>query len=445
MLENHLSPTSGGASLTGGGSVGSAFAPLTTTSGPGGANAYANYRWKGIVINLPGPTNTVDLGLGGFRQKIANDYGIGYIGLDTTLFYDNVLRHNHHGTQAYAGQKPTVNHQDLAAVTIDLSRYGIPDGQIVVEGDYQSDSWNQFGPTTIDLGTFSYFQSLFNKRVDIKIGLLSNSFEYVGTFTAGSLNGGVFGPQGNLFGETGSSAAPYPTYGANVTVHITRNFYDKFGVSRGTSPLGIVNEHNYNPTGLNLSTKNSGAWVINETGYLRLATPGSPQTWVRTGADYSAGHYVEQDHPRLTGNKNYFLYLLADRQLVQISPKPGQAYRGIYAGFSIEYAPPNLNPFSQYYEARVYGLGLLPHRPFDQMSIVYTNTVFSDFLIERLNSVHQLTHTNSNAITGSYSFQVIHGFYLNGAVAYIDNPTPFTYTRTTGSALNLIGGASIYF
>ncbi len=406
---------------------------------------YANYRWKGLIINFPLPSNTIDLDAGGLRRKLADDYGIGYIGLATVTFYDNALRHDHHGLQSYFGQKPSVLSQNIAAVTLDLSRYGIPDGQIVVEGTYQTTSWNAGGPTTLNLGTLSYFQTLFNKHLDVKIGLLGNSFEYVGVFTAGSLSSGQFGVGAQLSGETGLNAILFPSYGINLTAHITRNFYDKFGVARATDPGGIVLEHNNNPTGLNFNTPNSGAYVINELGYRTLSTPGSMSTWLRTGASYSASHYAEEDHPKHTSDHNYFLYLLGDRQLLKVSSAPKESYRGLYAGFSVEYAPPNLNPFSQYYEARLYGLGLLPHRPFDQMALIFTDNIFSQFFIERLNSVHQLTHTDSKAITASYSFQVTHGVYLNAGLSYIDNPTPFTYTSSTGSAINVIGGAAVYF
>ena len=401
--------------------------------------------WRGLIINLPPPSNTIDLGADGLRQKLYDDYGIGYIGLVSANFYDNVLRHNHHGAQSYIGQKPTVIDQNFAAVTLDLSRYGIPDGQIVAEGTYETTSYNNAGPTTLNLGTFSYFQTVFNKRLDVKVGLLGNSFEYVGVFTAGSLNAGVFGPGSQLSGEAGLSAVLFPSYGINLTAHITRNWYDKFGVARSTSAQGIVPEHNNNPTGLNFQTPESGAYVIDEVGYREQPSPGGWATWARAGGSYSASHYAELDHVGRDSNKEYFVYALLDQQILKVSRKPGESYRGLYAGFSVEYDPQNLNAFSQYYEARVFGLGLLPGRPFDQTSLVFTNNVFSQFLIDRLKSVHQLTHDSSKAITGSYSFQVVHGVYLNAGLAYIDNPTFPTYTRSSGSALNVIGGASVYF
>ena len=418
---------------------------MATPSSAAPHDPYAKYEWKGLIVNLPPPPDTVDGNLFGYRQKLADDYGIGYYGLSSDTFYDNVLRHDHHGPQSYIGQKPTSFLENVFVLTFDLSRYGIPDGQIVAGTSYFASSWNTIAPTEINLGQLSYYQTLFNKRLEVKVGLLGNIFEYLGEFTGGSLAGGVFGPSGQPLLEAGGSVVAFPTYGINVTAHITRSVYDKFGIARGVTPLGIVDEHNFNPTGTRFSTPRTGAWVINEAGYLHPAEPGAPETWVRAGGVFSGSRYTELDHPELTSNRNYFLYLLADRQLWQISSEPDQAYRGLYAGFSAEYLPPNLNFFAEYYEVRLYGLGLLPHRPFDQVSVVATDTFFSSFAYSEARSAQQMAHSDSKAITGSYSFHLLPGFYVSAALQYINHPTPLTYTSSSGSALNVISGVTLFF
>lgn len=441
-------PLSAAGAAVPGAAPNTAFAPPATpvaTTGASQSDPYANYRWKGIIINLPPPSNTIDGDLFGYRQKLADDYGIGWIGGSITTFYDNVLRHDHHAAQSYNGQKPTVLSTNFLTATIDLSRYGIPDGQIAVTGEYQSTSWNAGGPTTLSLGQLSYYQTLFDKRVELKIGLLSSNFAYLGSYAGGSLNGGVFGPSGSLSIETGTTTTATATYGFNITGHITKYVYDQFGVARSGNPGGLVLEHNYNPTATRFSTPNTGAWVINEFGYLRPAARDTPQTWVRLGSSYSAAHYVELDHSSRASPGNYFVYLLGDRQILQVSSKPREAYRGLYVGASAEYVPPNLNRFSQYYEARIFGLGLLPHRPVDQVSLVLTDTVFSDFLYGEAIAAHHPAHTDSKAITGSYSFNVVRGVYLSAGLAYVNHPTAVTYTSSTGSALNAITSLAIFF
>ncbi len=445
LEDNGVAPLPGGSNAPNTARPPSASTPAAPGIPP---NPYADVRWKGIVVNLPQASNTVDLGLGGFRQKLRDDYGIGYFGLSQTTFFSNVLNHAQRigGQQVYVGQKPTVLSSNFLALIFDLSRYGIPDGQIVVVGSDQATSWNPLGPNSINLGTLSYYQTLFNKRLEIKAGLLATNTEFVGTFIGGSLNGGVFGPNGSIFGENGFGALGYPQPGINITGHITANIYDKIGVERALNPDGVVLEHNYNPTSVSrFYTPNTGPMVINELGYLRPATPGSVQTWVRGGAILDKSRFNELDHPRRRSNNQYGLYLLGDRQLVQTSSAPGEAYRGLYAGFSAEYAPPNYDRFSQYYEARLYGLGLLPGRPLDQVSLVFTENVFSNIAVNNFRALRLATHKDSKALTISYSAQVIHGVYANLGAQYVNNPSPIVYTGNTGSALNIIAGASLYF
>ncbi len=411
---------------------------------PPASDPYAAVQWKGLIFNLPPPAATVD-GDYPLRRKLAEDYGIGYNAWSVNLFYDNVLRHNHSGAQVYNGQKPTGDTLNNVDVVVDLSRYGIPDGQIVVAGVYQNDSWNPGAPTTINLGTLTYYQTLFNKHLEFKAGLIAGTFEFYGSYTGGSLGGGIFGPAGAPFQEAGDTTEGVPTYGAILTGHPTDHIYDKIGILRSANPGGVVLEHNFNPTGTRFSTPNTGAFVINELGYKAQPTPNGGSTWIRFGSAISGAHYTEFDHSRLRGADNYLLYLNADQQILGVSNKPRQAYRGLYAGFSISYVPPNFNLFSQYYEARLYGLGLFPGRPFDQISLVATDSEFSGIAYHAAVAARRTAHRDTQSVTLSYSYSVIHGFLLDAAVGYTNNPSPLTYTSTTGSALNLIAGAALFF
>lgn len=101
---------------------------------------------------------------------------------------------------------------------------------------------------------------------------------------------------------------------------------------------------------------------------------------------------------------NIGLFILADQQVLQTAPSPFTAYQGLYVGASAMFAPNYFNAFTQYYEARVYGFGLIPGRPFDLASVVYNRNVFSGPLIRELRSFRELTHDTANIITGSYGF-----------------------------------------
>ena len=120
--------------VSGTGAATPAFTPST--------DPYSNFRWKGVIISLPGPSDTIDGDPGGLRQKLAQDYGVGYLGYSINIFYDNTLHaaHSIGGNQVYLGQRSTFISANSIAALIDLSRYGISDGQIVVSGYYERTS-----------------------------------------------------------------------------------------------------------------------------------------------------------------------------------------------------------------------------------------------------------------------------------------------------------------
>ncbi len=439
-----------------------AVAPLAfpTTPAPPSVpvvGPYAEYdplRWKGLTVPLPGPVDTIDQQFFGIRKALA-DVGIGYLGFTNDNFQDNLVRHSlpapaagNRQNQLYNGQLPTYSTSNFGYVTFDLARYGIPDGQIVVGGVFLRTNWNPLGPNAIGLSQATYYQTLLHGLLEFKIGYLSNSLEFLGTYVGGSIAGGIFGPSASLPVEQGENATVYTTPGVNLKVNFSPVWYDKVGVQRAISPDGDVVEHNENISGVRFTVPNAGVLVINEAGYRVSASPGVPQVWVRAAASYTSSKYIDDTKPaieKFRSDNNYGLYLLADRQLWQRSSHVGRAAQGVYAGFSVEYVPPSLNRFSQYYEARLYGFGLIPTRPRDQTSLVFTDNVFSGYLVDTARNAKQLAHDSTQALTLSYSAHVYPGINLNIGVSYIDNPTSVTYTTTTGSAVNILLGTVAFF
>ena len=394
--------------------------------------------WQGLEINFPTPKGTLDPDPAGIRTDLAN-VGIGYLGFALESLYQNTLDHGgtNFGRQIYNGQTTTLATQNFLAFTYDLGRVGIPNGQLEVAGAFATASWSGLGPRTATLGTLSYYQSLFNKRVEVKLGLINQNFEFAIPYVAGSLATGAFGISSSLFYEVGLTSIFYPTYAINTTFHIDSHFYDKLGISRGGSPDGSLVEHNENPASVDFQVPNTGAVIVNEVGYKQQAAPGVDQMWIRGAPIYSGSQYVNYDRGgRSRGN--YMLYLLGDRQIYQSNPTPGKAYRGLYLGFSAEYVPPDLNTFSQYYEARVYTLGILNSRPLDQVSLIVGQNRFSSIVASEARLHHELAHNGATSITGAYSAAIVPGLYANLGLQYTDHPSTVTYTPQVGSALTLI-------
>ena len=429
---------------------GSHAAELTenTAFGPVPANPAPDFdalRVKGLIVALPGPQDTIDPDFAGLRSSLAA-LGIGYIGYSSNNFFDNMLpaERTTLGQQVYSGQKPTFFTNNVMQMTYDLSRYGISDGQIVVGGIYNFDTWEPGGPNASSLATLSYYQTFLNKQVELKVGYLANVVEYWGPFLAGNLSSGIFGPSGSIPVEAGLSAWAWTKPGINIKVNGPDGLYNKFGVQVASSPDGPVAEKTANPTGLDWSTPNSGALAIDEVGYRKEAAPGQLAIWVRAGAIVNSSRYVDFEFGgRNTGD--YAAYVLADQQFLQLAPVAGQAARGWYAGVSAMYAPPEFNRISQYYEARLYGIGLLPSRPADMVSLVVSRNVFSNYVVDATLQSGQLAHTGNFSITAAYYAPIVPGVRVGIGLGYTDHPTPVIYTPQTGSDLNFLANIVTYW
>jgi porin len=413
----------------------------TTTPSPD----FESLRVKGLNIALPGPQDTIDPDFSGIRSSLAA-LGIGYIGYSSDNFFFNTLQGQQttFGQQTYNGQQPTFFTANVMQLTYDLSRYGIPDGQIVLGGVYNFDTWLPAGPNALNLATLSYYQTFLNGRVELKFGYLANAVEYWGPFLAGNLATSIFGPSATIPVELGINAYAWSTPAINIKVNGPDGFYNKLGIQRASNPDGPEVEKLDNPTGLEWSTPNSGVLLIDEFGYRKEAAPGQLATWVRAAPMFNTSRYIDYEFGgRSTGN--YAGYFLADQQIVQLAPMTSQAARGVYVGASAMYAPPEFNPFSQYYELRLYGIGLLPSRPSDMLSLVVSQNIFSHYLVDTTLQKGKLAHDGSLSITAAYTAAIAPGIRIGFGLGYTDHPTPVVYTPQTGSALNILANVTTFW
>lgn len=142
-------------------------------------------------------------------------------------------------------------------------------------------SWQPMGPNKFGISEASYYQTLLNKRFELKLGYLANSWEFVNYSVGGSLASSVFGPSGSIPIQGGMSNNETPTPGANLTVNVTDKFYVKGGVQRSVNPDGLQAEIKYNQRGFKWNTPNAGTLSIGEVGYKQTPKDGTPYTWVR--------------------------------------------------------------------------------------------------------------------------------------------------------------------
>ncbi|CAB3804203.1 hypothetical protein GCM10011400_64120 [Paraburkholderia caffeinilytica] len=437
------------------------------------ARAYAldaKYGYKGWIVPFPSYGDTLALDYGNWRTKLA-EYGFGFSIQGSTIFQDNLLNtpsripssgfapcgpnslnYNCAGGRSYFGQRPSVMFANSAFLTYDMSQHGIPDGQIAVGTNFGVSNDQQYNPNTARLNSISWYQTLLDKKLEIKAGYFANLPEFAGTFVGG-LVVNPFGPSSSVPIVLGMSPNSISTPNFRIKWNVTNTLYAQTAIQRSlpvNGPTGnsIYDEVNTNPTGFRFTSSVPGTRVlsINEFGYKRPSSPDAPFTWLRAGFMYNNSTFPDYSRmlqdPHATKNGSYGLYLLGDYQVTQSAPgSPYTAYRGMYVGGSFMYGDPKSTPFTQYYEARAYWVGPFASRPTDLLSFVYSHNKTSRNVQSVINNYTAYTNffaiSGANSITASYTYHVMPGLYATAGLGYTDKPSLSEF-RGEGNALNVL-------
>ncbi len=390
---------------------------------------------KGWIVPRPGTAESVIADTGGIRSALA-EYGIGFLGLGSYSFFGDTL-HQTPGTQYYNGQKPTFGSSTSLSVSLNLDQYGIPNAQITAAGVLLTTTWESFGPSAFSLLRLNYYQSFFDGRLEIKAGYIANNYEFFGTSVGGNIISGTLGPNANVLYQLGLSRTPLTTPGVNIRLNGPNNLYLKSGIQRSINPAGAQAESDANPTGFRFSTPHAGTLLINEVGYKRAASAEERSVWIRGGVLYNDSPYTVFGTRETASNSAFAV--LADAQIL----KTDDAFpaRGIYGGASFLKGDPNVDGTDRYYEGRLYGVGIVPGRPKDFISLVYTHTDFSQRqFLARSRNIPGVTAINN--LTVSYSTHVARGVFLNTGFTYGDHASVSPITRP---ALVFSGALSVVY
>lgn len=386
---------------------------------------------KGWVTAVPTFDDTVTGDIGGWRSALA-DAGFGFSIYSLNLGVYDMARAGKGlaGPQLYNGQKFTYQTGNQTAVlTYDLSRIGLKDGQFAVIVAGSTNSYQaRDGLRGIRVKGFSWYQPVLNGKVELEAGIIANQTDYLGTSVGGSLSGGALGPQASIPVEAGLSYGQYGAPTLSARINWTKHLYTRTGLQRSISPEGSTVEKDSNPSGFTFSTPGAKPLIIQEIGYRIVATPGVKSFWFRGGGLYNTTNYTSYVDGR--SHDNHFFYAAVDDQLTQPdSEHPG---RGIYVGATFNAAPGALDLIYRYYEARTYMRGPLGGRPDDMVSLVAAINVYSP---EERNSVVGAfrPYATTQSYTGSYSFKITHGLYIQPGVSVVVHPV---YNRDIGTAVN---------
>jgi porin len=430
----------------------------------------ARYGYKGWIVQFPSFGDSLVGDDGYWRTNLAK-HGFGFSVQGVAIFQSNVLDrpsripstgyapcgpnnldYSCAGGRSYFGQRPSLMVANSAFLTYDLSQYGVPDGQLALGVNFGRSSDQQYAPDTMRFNGLSYYQTLFDKKIEFKIGYFANLPEFAGTFVGGMVVN-PFGPTASVPIILGMSPNNISTPNVRVKWNITDAAYAQVSVQRslpvhGASGNSIHDEIDTNPTGLKFHSPVGGTreLYINEIGYKRASSANTPFTWVRLGymnnnsdfVDYS--RLLQDQHAKKKGADGY--YLLADFQVTQTAPdNPHTAYKGLYLGASYMQADPKSASFTKYFEARAYKIGPFASRPSDMLSFVYSHNRTSKYLQDVLSTAAPFTNfepiAKSNSITAAYTYRIKPGLYATGGLGFTDEPS-LTKFKGEGNALNAL-------
>jgi porin len=420
---------------------------------------------KGWDFAFPGFEEGIWGDAGGLRTQLGRA-GIGFIETSRLIYEKNTLgtprnaSAKDNGTypdgKAYIGEDNTFVTTSNLWITYDTSRWGVPDGQLILSiAKNDCDDHIGFAPTSpIQFGEIAWFQTLAHRKIDFKAGWDLNLYEFIGSNVGGNF-ANTFGPAQTIQVLMGLSMPEAPT--ARFTWHVSDNFYEEFGVQRSMPVAGktknpYYDENTDNPLGIhfNSSIPGTGELFLNEIGYKQEAAPGKPSTWFRYTSMFNNSSFT--DFTRLASNGmvrgNNAQSFLLDHQLWQQNPAtPATAYQGFYVGLSYQMASPNATPVTSYEEGRAYWMAPF-RRPADLFQIVYGHNEFNKYLADFENQFANQTgiygQLRSNTYTATYLAHLRRGVFASGGFAYTDRPSQ-QYFIGEGSSLNFLGSVLLIF
>jgi porin len=439
---------------------------------------------KGWNITFPSFGDTFLQDYGGWRSNLAS-VGIGLIEYNISRFQVNLLdtpregpRFNpfYESNQSYFGQKPSFNNFSTLVLTYDVSRFGLPDAQLQYSAFHVYSTWQGFLPDVLATNFLAYYQTFFDRQLEMKFGLLASQGEFMGQTVGGNFVT-TGGPANSIPTQLGMSVSPVSTWSFRLTAHLGKFYYEtsvmRSLVVNGPSGNPLFDTDALNPTRFDWNVNTSsysataevgapgtGELFANELGYKQVSTPDSLYTWGRAGVLVNNSTFHDFTRSAAEGGLvrgpigptregNAAFYLLADQQLWQSAPgSASTAGRGLYVGGTAMYARPETTAITQYYEGRVYLKGPFASRPKDLVSIVGYYSVHSPYLVDNLRTLNAIgTYGKGEtwSATVGYLANLRPGAYLTLGLSYTANPSQANYfgpsianpaQRFEGNALN---------
>lgn len=227
---------------------------------------------------------------------------------------------------------------------------------------------NIFGGETVRLYAIALEQSLFDDRLDIRVGRLGAGDDFLASPLYTNFVNAAFNnnPGSILINIPSFSSYPVATWGLRVKALPIEQLYLMGGVYYSDAALARVNAH-----GLDFGIRgDAGAFVIGEIGYHRnqgQAAAGNPGNF-KIGGYYDTNAYQALSNPtqaKIRGN--YGVYLLLD-QMVYREDGP-ESKQGLTPFAVVTVAPSDRNTFPFFCSIGLVYQGLIPRRDRDTTAV----------------------------------------------------------------------------
>lgn len=391
---------------------------------------------QGQSSNLPGTYDSVLQDYDGWRSWLYdNDLYVKGQNL-SSIGYDVAGGRSPTKPQVFNGQQVTLSNSFEARISWKVNGNGNDIGQFNASFDFDRVSWTSAGPDYVGIDRLDYYQSLFNRKVEIDAGIGANIVNFIGIFSGGNLLL-ANGLAATIPLEVGMSGGSAVTPLINIQLNGDNGFYSKSGVQRSIRPEGAIVETTYNDGGFRFLEPGAKPLLIQEFGIQRPASPDDRQVWLRAGTIYNFTKYARLDGQGSA--QNWAAYALADYQIYK--PSRLAPYRGVYIGASAIVSPGLLNVYKQTFEARVYAVGMIPNRPTDALNLTIDLDPFSDTARRTYSALGLQTHKSQFAVGLLYAMHLTRGLYLTPTVSYTRNPSfvgNFGPAVTVGSTFTVL-------
>ena len=283
---------------------------------------------------------------------------------------------------------------------------------------------------TYKLVNLSYQQSLFDDKLNIRLGRIAGGDEFLSSpiywlFVQNGIDGNPVG----IFFNTGFSAYPNATWGVRVRTHPIENSYIMAGA------------YNANPDRLDRSKHGADFsfdgpyFFIAEAGYHLnelLRDKGLPGNY-KIGGYHQTGNFKNFSNPEATKSGNWGFYVLIDQMIYREKGEKSLAVdQGLTPFGAFLFAPDSeINTFPFFMNGGLVYKGLIPGRYRDYAGFAFVYGKFSDKLDPTVtqNTEFQLTDTSMTprdfeaVLEWMYKIQLTPWLYIQPDVQYVINPS----------------------